>query len=103
MKAAGRIMLPPVCVPTARGTWNAATAAAEPEDEPPGVWAVLRGFVVGGPRVETANSVVVVLPRSRPLRFERTRREGASCVEGGEGKSGELWEVGMSTGVSGIG
>ena len=37
-KAAGRMIEPPVCVPTASGTIPAATAAAEPWDEPPGVW-----------------------------------------------------------------
>ena len=36
-KAAGRITEPAVCVPTASGAWPAATAAAEPADEPPGV------------------------------------------------------------------
>ena len=30
------------------GTMLAATAAADPEDDPPGVWAALKGFVVGG-------------------------------------------------------
>ena len=37
---------PFVCVPTARGTMCAATAAAEPLDEPPGVWSGLWGFLV---------------------------------------------------------
>jgi hypothetical protein len=87
---AGLMILPPVCVPSARGTWKAATAAAEPEEEPPGVWRALCGFVVLGPRVEMANSVVVVLPRGRAPSWERTTREGASCVFGGDGKRGEL-------------
>ena len=34
---AGRITEPLVCEPIASGTMPAATAAAEPEDEPPGV------------------------------------------------------------------
>ena len=34
---AGRITEPPVCVPSASGIMPAATAAAEPEDDPPGV------------------------------------------------------------------
>ena len=34
-----RITEPPVCVPTASGTIPSATAAAEPEEEPPGVCA----------------------------------------------------------------
>ena len=35
--AAGRITDPLVCVPSASGTIWAATAAADPDDEPPGV------------------------------------------------------------------
>ena len=34
---AGRITEPPVCVPSASGIMPAATAAAEPDDDPPGV------------------------------------------------------------------
>ena len=53
-------------------------AAAEPADEPPGVWAVFHGFRVGaGSRY--ANSVVTVLPtmiapaaRSRATAVEST-------------------------------
>ena len=45
-KAAGRITEPPVWVPTASGTWPAATAAADPDDEPPGVRPGRRGFRV---------------------------------------------------------
>ncbi len=52
---------PPVCVPKATGTIRSATAAAEPLDDPPGVCAGLRGFVVG-PGWRSANSVVTVLP-----------------------------------------
>src|SRR2546423_9448671 len=59
--AAGRITEPLVCVPTATGTWPAATAAADPEEEPPGV---CLGFQVL--RVSAgcmyAISVVAVLP-----------------------------------------
>jgi hypothetical protein len=36
---AGLITEPPVCVPRASGIMPAPTAAAEPDDEPPGVWA----------------------------------------------------------------
>jgi hypothetical protein len=36
-KLAGRMIEPPTCVPTAAGTMSAATAAALPLDEPPGV------------------------------------------------------------------
>ncbi len=52
---------PVVWLPRASGTMPAATAAAEPLEEPPGVWAGLCGLrVLPGWRV--ANSVVTVLP-----------------------------------------
>ena len=43
---AGRIVEPLVCEPSASGTMNAPTAAAEPLDEPPGVCSALCGLVV---------------------------------------------------------
>src|SRR3546814_8034396 len=52
---------PPVCVPKAIGTMPAATAAAEPLEEPPGVWAGFHGLRVG-PGVVKAYSAVTVLP-----------------------------------------
>src|SRR4030095_4417960 len=62
-KAPGRRIEPTVWEPIAPGTIRAATAAAEPEDEPPGVWAWFQGFRVGaGSRY--ANWVVCVLPRT---------------------------------------
>jgi hypothetical protein len=54
--------LPMVCVPTATGTWKSATAAPDPEDEPPGVRVGSWGFLVLVPMVIDANSVVVVFP-----------------------------------------
>src|SRR6185295_16763102 len=45
--AAGRMTEPPVWLPNATGTIPAATAAAEPQDDPPGVWARLHGLRVG--------------------------------------------------------
>src|SRR5207244_3718270 len=64
-KAAGRITEPPVWVPTAIGSMPAAIAAAEPDDEPPGVCARLRGLrVPAGSR--NAISVETVLPRMMP-------------------------------------
>ena len=59
---AGRIRLPPVCVPRLRGTCWSATAAADPQDEPPGVRSKLWGLAVWGPELVTLNSVVVVFP-----------------------------------------
>ena len=60
-KAAGRITEPAVCEPTASGTIPSATAAAEPDEEPPGVCSTLCGLRVG-PGEKKANSVVTVLP-----------------------------------------
>src|ERR1700722_13341884 len=63
--AAGRMTEPPVWLPSAIGTMPAAIAAAEPEDDPPGVWAGLRGLrVAAGCRL--ASSGVTVLPSTRP-------------------------------------
>ncbi len=45
-KEAGLTIEPAVCVPSDRGTIRSATAAAEPLEEPPGVWAGLRGLAV---------------------------------------------------------
>ena len=62
LKAAGRITEPSVCVPSASGTRPAATAAAEPDEEPPGVCAEFHGLTVG-PGWRQANSVETVLPK----------------------------------------
>lgn len=59
---AGRITLPAVCIPKLSGTWQSATAAADPVEEPPGVRFGSCGLVVLGPALSTVNSVVVVLP-----------------------------------------
>lgn len=56
------MMLPPVCAPRLIGICMSATAAAEPDDEPPGVRSGSWGLVVLGPELATVNSVVVVLP-----------------------------------------
>ena len=61
--AAGRTIEPLVCVPSAAHTWPAATAAAEPDDEPPGVCAPFHGLRVL-PGCMNANSVVTVLPKT---------------------------------------
>ena len=47
VSAAGWRMEPPVSVPMASGTWYAATAAAEPPDEPPGTRDRSHGLAVG--------------------------------------------------------
>src|SRR3981081_4616986 len=79
-KAAGRTTEPPVWLPSAIGTMPAATAAAEPEDDPPGVWAGLHGLrVAAGCKV--ASSVVTVLPSTRPP-ARRTSATSAASVLG---------------------
>ena len=52
---------PPVWLPKASGSMPAATAAADPDEDPPGVCARLRGLRVPAGSNE-ANSVVTVLP-----------------------------------------
>ena len=71
---------PMVCVPNETGTMPAATAAAEPDDEPPGVWAGLCGLVVTF-GVKVANSVVTVLPSTRPS-IPRSRATTAASLRG---------------------
>lgn len=51
---------PAVCVPMAISTWPAATAAAEPDEEPPGVRVRSRGLRVSA-GTKVASSVVTVL------------------------------------------
>src|SRR5262247_4019114 len=58
---AGRTFEPIVWVPSESGIMRAATAAAEPLDEPPGVQARFQGLRVGAGSV-VANSVVWHLP-----------------------------------------
>ena len=58
---AGRSTEPRTWLPVAIGSMLAATAAAEPDDEPPGVRARSHGFQVG-PGSAMVSSVVTVLP-----------------------------------------
>ncbi len=76
---AGRITEPEVCVPSASGTIPAATAAAEPEEEPPGVRAGSCGLVVG-PGARLANSQVTVLPSTIPPATRVSATTLASCA-----------------------
>ncbi len=62
--AAGQRTEPPVSVPSARSASPAATAAAEPPEEPPGTRETSRGLRVG-PKPEF--SVVVPMPNSSML------------------------------------
>ncbi len=76
-KAAGRMTEPAVWLPSAIGSMPAATAAAEPEDDPPGVWPGLRGLrVAAGCRL--ASSVVTVLPSTRPPARRTSETSAAS-------------------------
>ena len=82
-------------MPKASGTWPSATAAAEPDDEPPGVCAGLCGLVVG-PGWRLANSVVTVLPMITALAVRQSATQAASPNGVLPSKIGELWPVGMS-------
>src|SRR5437870_5445973 len=68
---AGRTLEPIVWVPSASGAIRAATAAADPLDEPPGVHARFHGLRVGAGSY-VANEVVWVLPsRIAPAALSR--------------------------------
>ena len=68
---AGRTFEPIVWLPSASGTMRAATAAAEPLDDPPGVQARFHGLRVGAGSY-VANSVVCSLPsRIAPAALSR--------------------------------
>ena len=62
LKDAGLKTDPPVCEPMESGIILSLTAAAEPEDEPPGVHSRSFGFLVF-PGADNANSVVTHLPK----------------------------------------
>src|SRR5919198_4959716 len=78
VSAAGCLIEPPVSEPSAHGARPAATAAAEPPEEPPGTRVGSHGLRVG-PYAEfsvdepIANSSMLVLPRSeRPASLQRS-------------------------------
>src|ERR1700722_5582280 len=89
-QAAGQRTDPPVSVPIAAGTKRAATAAPEPDDDPPGRKSVFHGLSVGGqgrshdgpPR---ANSKVPSLPSRMPPAFSIRVVTWASDVAGVSG------------------
>jgi len=76
---AGRITEPAVCVPSANGAMCAATAAADPLDEPPGVWSRPRGLRVA-PGVKFASSAVTVLPNTQPPALRSAATQAASAA-----------------------
>ena len=92
-------MLPAVCVPKASGKKPAATPAAEPEDEPPGVKAGLCGLVVG-PGWRVANSVVTVLPITTAPSLRANATQAASERGRQPSQIGELLPVGMPATLS---
>src|SRR4051812_14290530 len=66
-KAAGCRIEPPVSVPVATGAMRAATAAAEPPEDPPGTALLRHGFLTGPKWDDSldepiANSSMFVLP-----------------------------------------
>ena len=68
-----------VWVPVAKLTICAATAAAEPEEEPPGVWSRFSGLRV--PLVgKVASSVVTVLPSITAPARRKVASTAASCT-----------------------
>src|SRR5438445_12045833 len=92
---AGRIVEAPVWLARASGTMPAATAAAEPLDEPPGEYAGSCGLRVL-PEAPHANSVVTVLPMIRAP-APRSRAITAASRDGVRPAcSGEPFSVGMS-------
>ena len=82
MQAAGIRIEPPPSLAPAAGTMPAATAAPDPPDEPPGVWAVRQGLRAapqssGSVTPFAPNSGVFVLPNiTSPGVEEALRHEG---------------------------
>src|SRR6185437_1814419 len=89
------MMLPAVWVPNANGKKPAATPAAEPLLEPPGVRRGSCGWVVG-PGVRTANSVVTVLPITTPPAARAQAIAAASARGRYSRQIGEPYSLGMS-------
>src|SRR5207245_2395982 len=89
-KAAGRITDPFVWLPMASGTIPAATAAADPLEEPPGVRSGSCGFRVL-PGAAEASSVVTVFPR---ITAPAARSRASAVADGlrrlGGGQEGRL-------------
>src|SRR5437016_6616633 len=92
---AGRMMEAAVCVPSATGTIPSATAAADPLEDPPGVRAGSRGFLVF-PGEYTANSVVTVFPRMIAPASRRRRTHSASAAGRYPRWMGDPYAVGKS-------
>src|SRR4051812_35334998 len=89
------MMLPAVCVPNASGKKPAATPAADPDDEPPGVCAGFAGLAVG-PGLRVANSVVTVLPMTTPPAARVQATAAASAFGCQPRQIGEPYSLGKS-------
>ena len=83
---AGIRIEPPPSLAAAHGTMPAATAAAEPPEEPPGVWSVSQGLRVGPYRCGSVtplapNSGLLVLPNTtRPASTQRRTTSAVSAA-----------------------
>ena len=79
---AGMRMEPPPSDPVQKGTRPAATAAAEPPDDPPGVWSTLQGLRVVPCKSERVKDSV---PNSgaavRPTQMAPAALSRVTCVE----------------------
>src|SRR5205823_2658165 len=84
-KAAGRIVEPMVCVPSARGQKPAATAAAEPLLEPPGVWLRLYGLRVGPGSIQANSAEIVLLRMSAPALRSRVTHAASGAAKSSVG------------------
>ena len=71
------IIDPPVWLPRVTGTMQSATAAAEPDEETPGLREKSRGFFTPT-GTGLANSVVVALPRITAPAFLRAATQAES-------------------------
>src|SRR5262245_26339457 len=98
-------MEPPVSVPMPSGAWYAATAAAEPPDEPPGTRFRSHGLR-DGPKAEfsvedpIANSSMLVLPR---ITTPAARSRAVTVASYGGCQPARIFDpqvVGMSTVVN---
>ena len=86
---------PPPWLPRAAGTMPAATAAAEPLDDPPGVRLESKGLSVG-PERPAANSVVTVLPKMTAPPRRKAPMQAASRPDCQPSKRGLFIWVGIS-------
>ena len=91
---AGRITEPRTWLPVASGNMRAATAAADPDDEPPGVRVRSHGFQVG-PGSAIVSSVVTVFPTmTAPPRRSASTCAASTAAAGASSKYAQFARVG---------